>query len=700
MSSIKLTPLILFLIILLVLVISSVFGKKIMGVTEGFQEGLDGLTTSLTSTSLKQYSTIHDVYKLYDTLYYDSVNSNIIEASSTVNTNSSTLSSTIVTPRGGEESVTYDTQYAGQDVNSSYEEGIAPSYSSWVYNTQSISQNAYQLFYMPWNEDTYIHLINNVTNHQLATFLFPKTGTPQSIYYPPSTAIGLTGYHHDNSTANNSMVREPLYNTTTLVYQLSRFVKFDPMNANLILLNGNGATKTLTVYDINKAATTIDSPVQGATSTLANSIPSVMFTPYTVLDSAGQNLVLYIPNEQTVLVALISYADKDKKSYKLVNVCRFNRHGLDTGSQANELYVDDIDAGTGTESSGTISFSGENQHAAVINPISEYYKWYWYWNTIGTPGKNNGSNMPLNNGLNSPLMDGTKNISTVPLRMKTPNMHENQTGSTVALGKTNMNDYILKTQVIPPVCPTCPSCHANSTGPCTSCGGQGGAGTQMGNTVAKSGGTSEEPKKKAPHTGEIFTDIGGGTLDYKSHSDNIRFTETGSGTYKTNMNPDTLGGSTTLMTLDTIAGIEDVAKTGAGVITGVAGTFGNVLAGDKGLFQTVGNLGSGLGGGGGQGQGYGGQGYGGQGYGGQGYGGPGYGGQGYGGQGYGGQGQGYRGQGYGGTSTNQRSTPGYSTPSMRNTYQGTDTYSYNGQLPAKAASNYAPLASDFSKFGR
>ena len=43
-------------------------------------------------------------------------------------------------------------------------------------------------------------------------------------------------------------------------------------------------------------------------------------------------------------------------------------------------------------------------------------------------------------------------------------------------GDFNLNDYILKTQIVPPVCPTCPACN-NCSGTCTNCGGNGGSGT-------------------------------------------------------------------------------------------------------------------------------------------------------------------------------------------------------------------------------
>ena len=64
--------------------------------------------------------------------------------------------------------------------------------------------------------------------------------------------------------------------------------------------------------------------------------------------------------------------------------------------------------------------------------MSDYYKWFEYWNKVV-------KSEDINNASNS-------------------------------------SDYILKTQIIPPVCPSCPSCSA-SNGVCTSCGGQGGCGT-------------------------------------------------------------------------------------------------------------------------------------------------------------------------------------------------------------------------------
>ena len=66
------------------------------------------------------------------------------------------------------------------------------------------------------------------------------------------------------------------------------------------------------------------------------------------------------------------------------------------------------------------------------NPVSDYYNWLAFWNTVAN------SNDP-----NAMLQS---------------------------------SNYIPKTSVIPPVCPNCPKCANTSTGVCNSCGGQGGSG--------------------------------------------------------------------------------------------------------------------------------------------------------------------------------------------------------------------------------
>ena len=71
------------------------------------------------------------------------------------------------------------------------------------------------------------------------------------------------------------------------------------------------------------------------------------------------------------------------------------------------------------------------------NPVSDYYNWLSFWNTVAN--------------------------STDPNAM------------------FQSSNYISKTAVVPPVCPNCPQSHDSSSGVCNSCGGQGGSGTSSKN---------------------------------------------------------------------------------------------------------------------------------------------------------------------------------------------------------------------------
>ena len=538
MNSIKLTPFILFLFLLIILVISSLFGKQLMVEKEGFQEGMAN-TTSLNSVSLTTYSTVNKVWNLYDNIYFDDRNGNLIEVSTINNTsgNTAATTSTIVTKRSNYSTTIYvSASGINQNLESSSISEITPKYTSCYYPSQT-NNNNYNVFYMPWNKDTFIHIIDNINKKELATFLFSPGSETKSLYYSPPTDIGLTNYVNDNSTDNNKMVIEPLYDDIKHVYQLSQYVKYDLVNSNLIITTE--PTRTIVVYDINKNMNTINS----SNNNISNrSRPNPNITSYVVKDSLGQNNVIYIPNKNNVLIGLIGYSDSSKTNLILKNVFRFNEYGVDNGGQTPNTAVSDYNN---------------------------------YWNS-------------------------------------------------------SKNNYILKTQIVPPVCPTCPTCP--STGTCTNCGGSGGSGTK--------------------------TTTGNSIVSGNNSGSNQNYSRLGSGTVESNANPDTIGGSLTLSQYDLTATVEDVAKTGAGVVTGVAGTIGGVA---NNLISTTGSVlkPNPMGGISTNGQ-----------------------------------------NTVDGTGNNQRSTPGYTAPGLGTSNQYSDPYSYYGQLPPKGKTNYVPVTADFSRFGR
>ena len=220
------------------------------------------------------------------------------------------------------------------------------------------------------------------------------------------------------------------------------------------------------------------------------------------------------------------------------------------------------------------------------------------------------------------------------------------------------SNYLLKTEVVPPVCPTCPSCP--NSGVCTDCGGNGGSGTKTG-----SGGSGDSASSLARDAGTGATNL---VRDGADGATNIA-RDTASGTLQ--VGKDVVSG-----TKDTVGQV--ASGTGEFVKDGASGVYGaakDVTQGTVGLgreiVQGVGGIfGAGSGGAGpstANGGYY------------NSYGGPG---------------------GYGYPQPGPQVPGGYMNPGQYQT-PGQDPYSYYGAVPGKAGgANYMPRTADFSSFGR
>lgn len=625
MSSIKLTPMILFLILLIVLVISVMYGNQLL-VKEGFVS-FQTNSKPLEIVKIPSYSSSNPSVKLYDNIYFDNKNGNVIEVDSTtysgnVDSTGITISTTRVIPRndsGSSGKIYKNTVTNGtvipQDIPQSLIASVPYSYSSYLYETQSTNTDKYSVFYLPWKTDTYIHILDNTLSSQLASYYFDNNNNMQ-IYNYSKNNIGLTSYVPFVPVSNITTL-DKFYDGNASLYQISQYVKYDIANGNLIVQNtpdGNG--KTITVYNRNGASQSVSSA--GQYQNTNKSITTVLFAPFNVIDTLGQNLILYLACKSNTVIALISYKDSSKTSFVLNNCVRFTATTVDLGT---------------TQPPAMNSPNGSGNMNLPLAPpmldsaVSEYFKWYWYWNSTGK--------------------------------------------------STNMNysdDYLLKTQVVPPVCPACPSCSGG--GVCSNCGGQGGSGTiaQNGNTVV---GGSNIYNMRYDTPGQSGAKSSGQTT---SPTTNQNVSVIGNGGFVSNADPNTVGGSLTLATYDTVAGVEGVAKTGADVVNTAVGTVGSVANTAIGAVGNVASDVTGL---------------------------------------VGGAGTGLKdiltqdkqsnlnnkyGQdnrpiiGPNGKPITINRTEGafhspYGTSSI-------DQYSYYGKLPSKGDSNYMPITADFSKFGR
>lgn len=131
------------------------------------------------SVQIPQYSgtnPINKVAKVYDNVFYDVYNGNLIEVdSSTYKGNSevtgNTISNIYILSRkeSGGSIVTYNTKNINPVQTKESENTFTNSFKEFVYKTQSKNTDPYVVFYLPWNDSTYIHMINisgGIQNHQ------------------------------------------------------------------------------------------------------------------------------------------------------------------------------------------------------------------------------------------------------------------------------------------------------------------------------------------------------------------------------------------------------------------------------------------------------------------------------------------------------------------------------------------------------
>jgi len=604
MLSIKITPMFLFLILLIVLVISVIFGNRLL--KEGFVS-FQKDKTYLNYVNIPSYSKTKTVPKLYDNLYFDNNNGNLIEVDSTkfdkgdIDTIGNTIASTIVTTRLGWSKVyntnLIDGKIQSRDTDESLIKELRSNYVSLKYESKSSNTDNYCVFYIPWYKSTYIHVINKTAKTNIATYYFDNNGDNQYYSYDgtPSSSIGIT---YNQFTSVSGTNKELLYDSSANLYQIGKYVKYDILNGNLILQKDEADTN-ITVYKRN--GTKVENITSSNKFKIDTTVVSnLSFTPQVITDTVGKNIILYLPYKTNTVVALFGLDGSNSSSYKLNNVMRFTSTDVDYGDDNNR----------GGSNRGGSNRGGSNSG----NSISDYYKWYWYWNMTG--GESNNLNYS--------------------------------------------DDYLLKTQIVPPVCPACNSCNGST---CTNCGGQGGSGTlsNNGNSVVNNSNNSLLPASgSAPPQNQT-----------KAPNDNVSII--GNGGFVSNADPNTIGGSLTLTTYDTVAGIEGVAQTGANVLNTATGTVGSVANSAIGAVSNVASDVTGL---------------------------------------IGGAGSGVKdlltqgNQGKDNTTTLgpdgkpitiNRTEGAFKSPYGTSTI---DQYSYYGTLPNKGNSNFMPLTADFSAFGR
>ena len=578
--NLKITPLMIFVIILLLLVILTFLCKLPCFSKEGFVSFLHDQNT-MTEQTIPQYSPSEKLYKLYDNLYFDIKNGTLVEVGSPNKDNititetnfdwekymadysgdltaevtdaatawthyndvgkaqqkvahaklpfdneGNTINNITTLHRNSEESFTYEITAPEQRLPTPAT-NLMSSYKTVEFISDSNTNrptDAYHVLYMAWDKKTYLHVLNttNDNNNSLtnkyshvASYLFSNTSTAQNIDHN-NEEMYITDYIQDVDANNNKNVLEQKYNSEREVYQISKNVKYDMKGGNILVFNDDDNTIEVLKRDSNVNKITIrlnDSNTDERTFGNNETYTSVDFNVRTLEDRKGGNTVLYITDAYNTIVAIIG-KDYDG-STSLKNLKRFTPNGLDTGSGVvNETGSNN----TSTDASGN-----------TYNPNSVADT-----TTTTNTNTNTNTNTTTNNSLNS--------------------------------NGLNLDNYILKTQVVPPVCPACPTCPScsNGSGTCGDCGGNGGSGTKdkEGKTTVKGDAVSEKSALQGA-VGAVG-DVASGTV-----------------------------GAVGDVASGAVGAVGDVASGTVGVVgdvaTGTVGAVGDVLSGAVGAVGDVAN---------------------------------------------------------------------------------------------------------------
>jgi hypothetical protein len=676
----KLSPILLFLIILFTLAFSILFGNWFYNeyatipsytTPSNTLEGMLDFKRDVFfhgNTIIPYYSTKKPLHKLHDSIYYDNLNGTVVVIDGSLNSASPDLIGNTISKiwlysrNSAKTEPVMDT--LGNTISTKFEHDLSKSttlidsYTNFEITASTTNPSGasdkYQLLYVPWGRETYLHLI--VLNDSTSTT--DKTGTTPVLKYTfayddagriiqavnpstggQSTTGNLVVYETPtilanafaNSTTNlyqsadSQFLKLNYYDTTNLKYQLCYRTLYNPLNGEIIVTSEANSTNptSVTLYNritdekrndpgkvYTKEATTNRYILNGAeipspSGNIAvptnggglSGFASRLIKPGTGGPDDYYSVIYTSVGKRTLLVIIkinnaVTATNVDTK-YTIYKIYRFDDKGV---------LID-----------GKFSFGNS-----------------------GSGSVDSGAKTP------PPPQYGTDSLNDWLFKYLLSSGNSNFNYSTI-------NDYMLKTQIVPPVCPTCPACPSLGDGACIKCGGNGGSGTSTDNKTAdkktdkdKSSDKGESNEKRYDQDGNVLKDAGRGA------SNLLR--DTGSGA--TNLLRDTGSGTTSLLR-DTASGTVGLAKDTVSGTVGLAkdtvsGGIGLVKDTAGGVINTFGKI----------------------------------------------------------VPTKVRSTKydgddtaedGSSQPAGATT--GSDYLSYFGALPSKGG-NYIPVTADFSKFGR
>lgn len=423
----KFSSLFLFITLLIILIVIVLFSKFYPSL-EGMVSFNSNLANDNTPIKILMYSQTNPIVKIYDHIYYDHKNANVIELDVSTTPAGTAREGETQDQRLRREQTVINKVYVTDRNNithtytsipplDSAEEkskvgntrtSISSSKDPFEFTTKSLTTNKYQILYFPLGTYTIITVLD-LEDKIICRSIFHYS-TLELVRFDFTNSIGMvmaspTGNDDPN---NGKDVIVTKYDGTKKIFQLSKNVWIDKTNGYYIIENTNGQT----IYDGKFMSS---GNVKSSFRTQNNEIALYV-------DKSGY-LVIYVGLNNFIGLYILAYNTTEQK-FKIDKniVIDINVPNTSTTQSSGSSS-----SSSGSSGSSSSSSSGKAEPPTDnLGPYSDYYRWLAYWNATGKTGI----------------------FST---------------------------DYIEKTQIVPPVCPACPTCP--SSGVCTNCGGNGGSGT-------------------------------------------------------------------------------------------------------------------------------------------------------------------------------------------------------------------------------
>ena len=364
MLDIKLTPFILFMILLVVLVIAMIFGYN-NNMVEGLVSGSGSWTKLTNDVAIEKYSAVNTLYQVYDSsnnnMYFDPINGNIV---SEIDTDYSLL------PRSNGVIVDINTS-APPNLNDTLDV-VEP----WSTNVD----DKYLVLYAPVENSVFVTIIDLADNTMVS--MFKQDSTTDVYMYnvsQPEISIAATTVSPLSYKPVSDLVDAEnisINGETKTVYKITKDVYYDKVDGICVKNGTDGTFNTSNDYKTGVSIQIVNTDV----------------------------LVLSVLINDIINVNLITYDDSANKKYML-------RYSIQLSKPTIDQKIDD-----------KISF------------------------TIDTGSDNDGYVKVINR-----LLDERTNGSSSA--NSAPSVSESSNDRSCSDPR-----YMLKTEIVPPVCPACPKC--------------------------------------------------------------------------------------------------------------------------------------------------------------------------------------------------------------------------------------------------